>query len=126
MALDLGGEVHLVFDDGDGVIDGVVTALEPPRLLEFTWTDHGQDLGVVRWELAAVEGGTQLVIIHTLAHAARDFGLPALAGWHMMLRRLAALLNGQPVPPLGDGWDEFHDHYTRAGAMDHLRRPEGA
>ena len=115
-----GGEVHLAFTDGEGVIDGQVTALDPPHLLEFTWTDHGKDLGIVRWELAARDDGTQLVLIHTLSNAARDFGLPALAGWHMMLRRLAALLDRQPVPPLGEGWQEFHEHYAQAGVMGDL------
>jgi uncharacterized protein YndB with AHSA1/START domain len=125
IALTLGGEVHLAFTDGQGVIDGTVTALDPPHLLEFTWTDHGKDLGVVRWELAARDDGTQLVLIHTISHAARDFGLPALAGWHMMLGRLAALLDSQPVPPLGEGWQELHDHYAGAGAMGEPRNTKG-
>jgi uncharacterized protein YndB with AHSA1/START domain len=103
MALTLGGEIHLTFPDGDGVIDGAITALDPPHLLEFTWTDHDKDLGVVRWELAPEGDGTQLVLIHTIGNAAKDFGLPALAGWTMMLGRLAALLDGQSVPPLGEG-----------------------
>ena len=125
ITLTLGGKVHLAFTDGEGVIDGQVTALTPPHLLEFTWTDHGKDLGIVRWELAAEDDGTSLVLIHTIADTARDFGLPALAGWHMMLRRLTALLDGQPVPPLGEGWQEFHDHYVRVGAMGDLRSTEG-
>jgi uncharacterized protein YndB with AHSA1/START domain len=118
IALIPGGEVHLAFTDGEGVIEGTVTALAPPHLLEFTWTDHGKDLGIVRWELAARDNGTQLVLIHTISNAARDFGLPAMAGWHMMLRRLAALLDSRPVPPLGEGWQEFHDHYAQTGVMD--------
>jgi len=125
IALTLGGEIHLAFEDGDGVIDGEVTALEPPRLLEFTWTDHGKDLGIVRWELAARDDGTSLVLIHTISDTARDFGLPALAGWTMMLDRLAALLAGQPVPALGEGWQDHYDHYARAGAMDDPRSTEG-
>lgn len=118
IALTLGGEIHLAFDDGDGVIDGEVTALEPPHLLEFTWTDHGKDLGLVRWELAPAENGTRLVLIHTISDRAPDFGLPALAGWTMMLGRLAALLDGRPVPPLGEGWQDHYDHYAREGAMN--------
>lgn len=125
IVLTLGGRVHLAFTDGQGVIDGKVTALEPPHVLEFTWTDHGKDLGVVRWELVAADHGTSLVLIHTISDASRDFGLPALAGWHMMLGRLAALLDGQPVPPLGEGWQQFHDHYARAGAMGEPRNMNG-
>ena len=126
LALTLGGSIHLAFTDGQGVIDGEVTALEPPRLLEFTWTDHGNDLGVVRWELTPDGDGTQLVLIHTISDAARDFGLPALAGWTMMLGRLAALLEGQPVPLLGEGWQEYHDHYARVDAMGTPHTATGA
>jgi uncharacterized protein YndB with AHSA1/START domain len=117
LELTLGGRVHLAFADGDGVIDGRVTALAPPRLLEFTWTDGGEDLGIVRWELSAEDGGTRLVLTHTLPEAARAFGLPALAGWHSLLDRLAVLLDGEPMSVARDRWQELHDHYARAGAM---------
>ena len=76
-----------------------MTAIEPPRLLEFTWTDQGNDLGFVRWELIAEDGGTHLVLTHTVPESARAFGLPALAGWHSLLDHLAALLDGQPFAP---------------------------
>jgi uncharacterized protein YndB with AHSA1/START domain len=125
ITLRLGGNVHLAFTDGEGVIDGRVTALEPPHLLEFTWTDNGKDRGVVRWELVATDHGTSFKLIHTISDTARDFGLPALSGWHMMLGRLVALLDGQPVPPLGEGQQEFHDHYVQAGVMGNLQRTEG-
>lgn len=115
--LTLGGRVHLAFTDGDSVIDGQVTAITPPRLLEFTWTDEGDDLGFVRWELVADGGGTRLVLTHTIPGEADPFVLPSLAGWHVMLERLAALLDGQPEPLSGERWQEFYDHYDRAGVM---------
>ena len=118
--LTLGGRVHLAFTDGEGVIDGQVTAIAPPRLLEFTWTDQDNDFGFVRWELVD-DGGTRLVLTHTVPEAARAFGLPALAGWHSLLEHLAALLDGQPVPSAPDRWQELHDHYARAGVMDERR-----
>jgi uncharacterized protein YndB with AHSA1/START domain len=121
MELTLGGRVHLAFTDGDGVIDGRVTAIEPPRLLEFTWTDKGDDFGFVRWELGDVDGGARLVLTHTIPEASRRFGLPALAGWHSLLDQLAALLDGQPLPPSGERWQALHDHYARAGAMEERR-----
>ncbi len=34
--LSLGGRVSLAFTDGDSVIDGRVSAIAPPRLLEFS------------------------------------------------------------------------------------------
>jgi uncharacterized protein YndB with AHSA1/START domain len=116
--LTLGGRVYLAFTDGDGVIDGRVTAIAPPRLLEFSWTDKGDDFGFVRWELIAEKSGTRLVLTHTIPESARGFGLPALAGWHSLLEQLAALLDGQPLPLSGEHWQEFHDHYARAGVMD--------
>jgi len=113
--LRLGGRVSLAFTDGEGVIDGRVTAIEPPRLLEFTWTDQGNDVGFVRWELIAEDGGTRLVLTHNLPGSDREFCLPALAGWHSLLDKLAALLDGQPFAR--DCWQELHDHYARTGVM---------
>lgn len=118
LELTVGGRVRLAFTDGRSVIDGRVTALAPPRLLEFTWTDKGADRGLVRWELTAVDGGTRLVLTHTISNAARAFGLPALAGWHTLLEQLAALLDGQSLPLQGDRWQAFHDYYARTGVME--------
>ena len=121
---DMGGRVYLAFTDGDGVIDGRVTAIAPPRLLEFTWTDKGDDFGFVRWELTAEDGGTRLVLTHTVPASARESGLPMLAGWHSLLDQLAALLDGQPCPSRGR-WQELHDHYARAGVMGARPETEG-
>jgi uncharacterized protein YndB with AHSA1/START domain len=121
--LTLGGRVFLAFTDSEGVVDGRVTAIAPPRLLEFTWTDNGRDLGFVRWELTPEDGGTRLVLAHTVPESARDFGLPALAGWHSLLEKLEALLDGVPFGQ--DRWQELHDHYDRAGAMSALPETEG-
>jgi len=119
LELTLGGRVSLAFTDGDGVIDGRVTAITPPRLLEFTWTDQDNDFGFVRWELGADDGGTRLVLTHTVPESARGFGLPMLAGWHSLLDQLAALLDDQPF--VRDRWQELHDHYARAGVMGERR-----
>ncbi len=123
--LTLDGRVYLAFTDGDSVIDGRVTAFAPPRLLEFTWTDKDDDLGFVRWELIAEDGGARLVLTHHLPESARPFGFPALAGWHSLLDRLAALLDGQPMSGAGNRWHELHDHYARAGVMDARPGKEG-
>ena len=123
--LTLGGRVFLAFTDGDTVVDGQVTEFAPPWLLEFTWTDRGNDLGFVRWELAAEDGGTHLVLTHTVPEAARGSGVPMLAGWHSLLEKLTALLDGQPMSAVPDRWQEFHDDYARAGLMGNLPGAEG-
>ncbi|MDF3042927.1 MAG: hypothetical protein K0Q71_5633 [Thermomicrobiales bacterium] len=125
MELTLGGRVYLAFTDGDGVIDGQVTAIAPPRLLEFTWTNEGNDFGFVRWELAPTAGGARLVLTHIVPETARGFGLPMLAGWHSLLEKLAALLDGQPVSDTGNRWQELHDHYAQAGVMGARPGTEG-
>jgi uncharacterized protein YndB with AHSA1/START domain len=120
LELTLGGRVSLAFTDGDGVIDGQVTAIAPPGLLEFTWTDQDNDFGFVRWELVAGDGDTRLVLTHTVPESARGFGLPMLAGWHSLLDQLAALLDDQPFAR--DRWQELHDDYARAGVMGERRQ----
>jgi uncharacterized protein YndB with AHSA1/START domain len=117
--LTLGGRVSLAFTDDDSVIDGLVTAIAPPALLEFTWTDNGKDFGFVRWELIPDDASTRLVLTHNVPEAARDFGLPALAGWHTLLAQLVALLDDQPFPQ--NRWQELHDHYARVGVMGEMK-----
>jgi uncharacterized protein YndB with AHSA1/START domain len=123
--LTLGGRVYLAFTDGSGVIEGRVTAITPPRLLEFNWTDKGDDLGFVRWELTAEDGGTHLVLTHTVPESARALGIPMLAGWHSLLEQLEILLDDQPMPSAGSLWQELHDHYARAGVMGAQPDKEG-
>ena len=115
--LTLGGRVALAFTDGKSVVNGEVTAIEPPRLLEFTWNDNGDDHGSVRWELSSEDEGTHLILTHTLSDASRKFGLPALAGWHTLLEKLAVLLDGESTSGLSDRWQEFRDHYAELDTM---------
>jgi uncharacterized protein YndB with AHSA1/START domain len=115
--LTLGGRVSLAFTDGSGGVNGRISALAPPRLLEFNWTDQGNEYGYVRWELSADGAGTHLLLTHNVPDSARTLGLPMLAGWHTLLDNLADLLDGKPKQ---ERWQELHDEYARAGAMDEM------
>jgi deazaflavin-dependent oxidoreductase (nitroreductase family) len=122
--LRVGGQVHLV--PGQLVVDSTVTALDPPHLLEYGWHDRAGDDVTVRWELAARDGGTRLVVTETFptARAAADqvSGGPAeLAAWHLVLDRLEAALDGQQPNLSSDGFHAHLDRYTRS-----LGRPGGA
>jgi uncharacterized protein YndB with AHSA1/START domain len=67
---------------------GVVTDLDPPRLIAYTWeTDH------LRWELHPDGAGTRLVLLHTFDDraGAASYG----AGWHTCIVALDLALDGR-------------------------------
>jgi hypothetical protein len=96
--------------DGTDRSPSVVRVVEPPALLEYTWE---QD--VLRWELAAVPGGTRL----TLRHTVEDKGwiTRVTAGWHLCLDVAERALAGDPVGRIvGEeakrhGFDALHATY---------------
>src|SRR5690606_30786927 len=57
-----GGAVRIDFADSGTVIDSKVLALDPPRLLEYSWSSGNEPERPLRWELNPVAGGTQLVL----------------------------------------------------------------
>jgi len=89
-----------------------VQAWEPPRLLELTWDYTGEGPSRLRLQLAAVDGGTRLVLDHDrLVH-----GDPAGygAGWHAELDLLAAHLAGEPKPSFMPRYEELLPSYRAA------------
>ena len=95
-----GGRALLRFTNGGTVIDSTVIAVDPPRLLEYGWTAETGDFGSVRWELSPVDGGTRLVLTHTVPESASAFGPSALAGWQTHLDQLTVVLDGpHPLVP---------------------------
>jgi uncharacterized protein YndB with AHSA1/START domain len=112
---DLGstGDATLTMVDGDRRDDlpATVRRAEAPTLLEYTW---GTDL--LRGELDAVDGGTRLTLRHTMTD--RDTGAMAAAGWHLCVRQLDRLLNGESVQAvrggaaMAHGWGELRAAYA--------------
>ena len=101
-----GGRVRLAWlntdDQGNhAVATGTITALEPPRLLEFDLTPHG----LLRWDLRELDEGTALVLTVHADAPSDQIGL-ALAGWHIHLEHLADALDGRPVD--WPSWDAVH------------------
>jgi uncharacterized protein YndB with AHSA1/START domain len=114
--LRLGGPVRLTLTGM--VVDSTITALDPPRLLEYGWHDQSHTGGPVRWELSPEDGGTRLVFTETFPKtvvegaAEAEWAPPALAGWHLMLDRFSATLDGQHPGLSMDGFQTHHDHYA--------------
>jgi uncharacterized protein YndB with AHSA1/START domain len=73
-------------DGGPFDIAGRILALDPPRLLAYTWTATwtGDATTSVRWELTPENGGTLVTIRHT-GLAARPEAAQAYRGWPRML-----------------------------------------
>ncbi len=94
----VGGEVR--FDMG---MHGRVTAYDPPRLLEYTWNEPERERGIVldalvRWELTAEGEQVRLILVHSRVpnFARPQFG----AGWHTLLDRLEADMQGRETPAI--------------------------
>jgi uncharacterized protein YndB with AHSA1/START domain len=89
-----GGTVRLEFPDG-GLIDSTVSAIEPKRLLEYSWSIPGEPVRPVRWELEPIGAAVRLTT--TLSMPANEDVGRGLAGWAAHLEMLAAALANVPV-----------------------------
>lgn len=104
-----GGTIKFDMKDGTGTfIDIEIIDFQPYSILEFNW---GNDR--VCFELSPKPEGCLLLLkefINTLTdHTSRD-----LAGWHVCLDVLTALLEGRWLDfPTGD-WDKWHEQYIIA------------
>jgi uncharacterized protein YndB with AHSA1/START domain len=82
-------------------IAATLQAYEPPHALAYTWfsTQHEtprEDPSAVRFELAAQDDATRLVVTHT-GVLPEYYGRNA-AGWHSLLDALTAAVRGEAAP----------------------------
>lgn len=98
--------VAVAFDMGDGPAwDGVVTAVEAPRTLAFTWgTDD------LRFDLASDGDGCRLVLTHTFDDRAGAASFAA--GWDRCLDALGRVAGGQPAA-IEHPSAALHERYAR-------------
>jgi uncharacterized protein YndB with AHSA1/START domain len=87
----VGGTVHIDFGE-DQKVEGAVSVFAPPHTLEYTWTFTGEPDSVLRFSLAASEGGTLLELAHRLVPSDQAPGYGA--GWHAYLDILQASIEG--------------------------------
>lgn len=108
-----GGAVRFVEFAGSPAEFGEVLALDPPRLLRFSW-----DTDVVTLELSETEEGTELVLTNRLAD--RPAAASVATGWEACLGLLAAVVAGETPEDPGP---RFARHEELARRFD-LGRPE--
>jgi len=84
-SLGTAGTVTLTWVGTGRPLETRVTRADAPKLLEY---------GDIRWELAAVSGGTRLTLWHSID---RRFIAWGATGWHIAFDVLDRLLNGTPI-----------------------------
>lgn len=95
LALRTGGEAKLNFPESGINVDSLLTAIDPPRLIEYSWSSPGQPLRPLRWEISPAAGGAQLTL--TLSIPDDEDIARTCAGWDAHLDMLAAALEGVPI-----------------------------
>src|SRR5438552_2129725 len=60
LSLSKGGLAKLNFPESGTNVESVVTDVDPPRLIEYSWSSSGEPHRPLRWEATAVNGGTRL------------------------------------------------------------------
>ncbi|MEK3889078.1 SRPBCC family protein [Bacillus sp. FSL K6-3431] len=105
--LSVGGLIK--FDMQDGTFEEMkIIELEMTSILEFTW-----DKDVVRFELYPEQEGCRLILkekINTITdHTPRD-----LAGWHVCLDVIQALLAGKSIEDRKAEWEKWYPKYVQA------------
>ena len=90
-----GGAARLDFEDSGIVIDSQVSAIEPPRVLEYSWSGPDEPLRPLRWEVTPAPDGAVLTL--TLRTPAGEDAARAFAGFVAHVDMLAAALAGVPI-----------------------------
>ena len=117
-----GGRVVLTWQNTDpegntAVARGTVSALDPPRLIEFDTDVHG----TLRWELEPDGDGTALTFTAEV-ELPEEYEIEVLAGWHIHLDHLEHVLDGGTIdwPNWGRDhmpeWQRIHDRYEAKAA----------
>ena len=101
------------------VARGVVTAVDPPHLLELDTDRHG----LIRWELRPSGHDSNACLLTFTASVAlpTELRLIVLAGWHTHLDFLAGALDGHAIDWPNwprNHWEMVHDHYVETLGPD--------
>lgn len=91
----VGGRFETMLD-GPHPSTGTVSVWDPPRTLEFSWSNTHAPDSTIRYELTPHDGGTRVVFTHRhMPYATSAMMLP---GWHMFLARLGKLVEDEQPP----------------------------
>ena len=108
----VGAPLRFEFLHGEGeglpeeAMRGEVLAIDPPRVLEFSWGDH-----VIRCELAATADGCRLTLQNIFDDP--SWGARNATGWEFCLDNLELILKGAAAAKFTvDVWGTKFEHYV--------------
>jgi uncharacterized protein YndB with AHSA1/START domain len=121
LSLKKGGPARLNFPESGTVIDSRVSAIDPPRLIEYSWSGPGEPERPLCWETTAQgrgtgtaqPGATQLVL--TLRIPLTEDIARSCAGWEAHLEMLVAALEGVPIKFPFDRFKAMREAYQSRG-----------
>ncbi|MGQ0684981.1 SRPBCC family protein [Bradyrhizobium sp.] len=95
LSLSKGGAAKLSFPESGTNVESIVTEVDPPRLIEYSWSSPGEPDRPLRWEAVATPGGTRLSL--TVGIPDDEDIARTCAGWHAHLEMFAAAMEGVPI-----------------------------
>lgn len=107
--LRVGGRYHIRFEGMEGVVEGVITDLEPMRRLVHTWPDEGGPDAVVSYELEP--DGDGCLLRFTNNGVPRRY-LGSAAGWHVFFEALPGAAEGIRTPWTWDREELVGERYA--------------
>ncbi|GAA5052298.1 SRPBCC domain-containing protein [Nocardia callitridis] len=105
-SIEPGAQLVFVAKTGGDPTFGEVRAVDPPRLLEYSWGEE-----ILRWELDDL-GAESCRLTFVNEFPDRDSAPGLGAGWHVGLDRLHQHLTGTAHPQ--STWDQLTEHYAQA------------
>jgi uncharacterized protein YndB with AHSA1/START domain len=105
----VGGRLDTI-QDSAAPSSGKVLVWDPPKVLEFSWSNKDAPDSVVRYELMPDgASGTRMVFTqHGLLPGRSALMMP---GWQWLFDRLANVLEGQPGTRSGKSWGDWQGVY---------------
>ena len=96
-SLDLkpGGSAKLDFKDSYVLVDSTITACEPSKLLEFSWSGAEDPLRPIRFELEEHLGGCKITLAVSIPE--NEVVARSCAGWEAHLTMMQAVLAGVSI-----------------------------
>lgn len=113
--LRIGGVFRIHWPEGMGVMNGEITALQPPMLLEYTWHEPAVaavPASRVRWTLAQEGPGCRLKLEHIFTSIDTKSVTEFAAGWDDIIAAVGRAADGEATPTDTEGHKEREAGYA--------------